>query len=976
MLAAPLSAQTGLTGGAIHGTVRNAAGDPIANIAVKLVDHESDIPRTVVTDAQGGYRFAALPLGTYRLGVSTAGYRPLEREGLRLAVGQAIVVDVTLAVARSETVSVEREAASIGNEGAAVGTRVGQTTVESLPANGRDFVAFSLLTPGVVSDRTPPTGPTSSSGLSFAGQSARANQVLVDGFENGDVYTGGVAAAFSQEAVREFQVLTASAPAEFGHASGGTVNTVTKSGTNDWRGSAFFFLRDQALNSKEHFEKTDVFGHAIDAPKAPFHQSQWGATLGGPLRKDRTVVFLALERLDVAASNFVTIDTGTAAALEAAGFPVELGSVPYSQGTWSALARVDHSFAPDHRLVVRAHLSDRTNENVEPFGGIVARSHGAVQLRTDSGVVLAASDLFPSGWLNEARLMVVRGNQAVYGLDPLCDNECRDVHEGGPDVTLPGLAVVGRQLNTPQVRKNLDLLVADTVTRSYGRHTLKAGFDLELVWRDGEFAQDFGGRYTFTALPAIPGLVARPLTSLEAFEQGLPAVYNQGYGTTTASGRSRLFSVFAQDRWRPSSRLVLEAGLRYQHYALGLAPVTVSDLRGSTYTYEVPNRADLAPRLSLTFDPTGHGRTSFRGAYGVFHQDPLLAVAFVTDFANGQTLRFLRTGLPLSAEAWRSPGRRLTEPSSPFPSLVQVASSGFRVPYSRQLSVGWTQELGHALSLNVDGLAVRSSRLIGVLDYNPLVPALGPGQRPNDADARAGSSAPVNHFSNYGEGWYRGLVLGLRKRLSHGFEAQVSYTLSDAQDTVSELFGQANIAEDPGLGRDPQDPTGLPRGFDPGAGRGPAAVDQRHRIVLSGLCQLPWRLQLSGMLTAGSGRPFTALSGVDSNGDGLAATDRARRDPQDPASRVGRDSELLPGTATVDARLSRRFALPRGASVEALVEAFNLFNRVNYSDVNNVFGPGAFPDQPQRDSAGRVTYGRYTKAYAPRQVQLAARLSF
>jgi hypothetical protein len=849
-------------------------------------------------------------------------------------------------------------------------------SIEGLPANGRDFVAFSLLTPGVVAERAPPTGPTTSSGLSFAGQRARSNHVMVDGFDNDDVYTGAVAASFSQEAVREFQVLAASAPAEFGHASGGTVNTVTKSGTNEWHGSAFFFLRDRALNSKERFEKYDVLGNPIDAPKAPFHQDQWGATLGGPIRKDRTFAFLSLERLDADASNFVTIDDGTAAALEASGFPVELGSVPYAQGTWSGLLKLDHGFAPDHRVTVRAHLSDRTNENVEPFGGIVARSRGAVQLRTDWGVAVAASDVFDSGWLNEARLQVLSGSQAVYGLDPRCGGACRDVDQGGPEVTLPGLAVVGRQLNTPQIRRNLDLQVADTLTRAVGRHTVKAGFDLDLVWRDGEFAQDFGGRYVFTAIPAIPGVSAGPLTSLEAFEAGLPALYVQGYGTTTASGRSRLVSVFAQDRFRPTSRLAVEAGLRYQRYALGIPPVAVSDLGGATYVFEVPDRGDLAPRLSFSFDPTGTGRNSVRGSYGVFHEDPLLAVAFVTDFVNGRTVRLLRGGLPLAAEAWRSPGHRLPLPSSPFPSVVQVASPGFRVPYSRQLSIGWTQALGRDVTLSVDGLAVRSHRLIGVVDYNPLLPALGPGRRPNDSGDQAGTSASVNQFNSVDRGWYRGLVVAVRKRPSHGFEALASYTLSEAEDTSSDMFGQANIAEDPGFGRDPHDREGPPLGFDTGPSRGPSAVDQRHRFVLSALGRLPWGLQLSGILTVGSGRPFTALSGVDSNGDGVAATDRARRDPQDAASRVGRNAERLPGTATLDARLSRSIALSRDASLEMMVEAFNLFDRVNYSEVNNVFGPGAFPEEPQRDSAGRVTYGRYTRAYPPRQVQLAARFSF
>jgi Carboxypeptidase regulatory-like domain/TonB dependent receptor len=971
-----LHAQTGLTGGSLQGSVRDGSGAGLAGALVTLVEEGTGIVRTTSTDAEGRYVLPALAVGTHRLRVAAPGFKAWEREGLLAAVGRALVVDVGLVLAASEAVTVHREGTSDGNQGAAVAALTEARSIDGLPANGRDFVAFSLLSPAVVSERTPPTGPTASSGLSFAGQRARANHVMVDGFDNDDAYTGAVAAAFSQEAVREFQVLAASAPAEFGHAAGGTVNTVTKSGSNDWHGSAFFFLRDSTLNSKEHFEKFDVFGNPVDAPKGPFHQAQWGATLGGPLRKDRTFAFLSFERRSLDAANFVNIDEGVAAALEAAGFEVALGSAPYAQRDWSALAKIDHTFTPNHRLTVRGHLSDRTNENIEPFGGIVARSHGAVQLRRDFGIAAATTDVFSSGWVNEGRLQLVHGDQDIYGLDPACGGPCRDVHQGGPEVTLPGLAVAGRQLNSPQLRGNLDLQLADTLTRSLGRHAIKAGFDIDLIWRDGGLAQDFGGRYVFTALPAIPGLVSRPLSPFEAFDQGLPALYFQGYGGTTASGTTRLYSVFAQDRFRVQPWLTVEAGLRYQRYALGLAPVAVSDLDGTTLTYEVPDRGDLAPRLSITVDPSGQGRTSLRASYGLFHEDPLLITALVTEIVNGHNLRLLRASLPLSAQAWRSPDHRLPEPSTPFPSVVQVAGPGFGVGYARQLSVGFTQQLGRDITLSLDALSVRGHRLLGIVDYNPLVPALGPGRRPNDRDGRAGSTTSVNQFLNYGEGWYRGLAISLRKRMGHGFEALASYTLSDADDTVSDMVGQVNVTEDPGRGRDLQDPAGAPLGFDPGPFRGPSAVDQRHRFVLSALGRLPWKLELSGIVTVGSGRPFTALSGVDSNGDGLTVTDRARRDPRDPATRVQRNGERLPGTATVDARLSRRFALPRNTALEVLVEAFNLANRVNYTDVNNIFGPRSFPDEPQRDELGRVTYGGYTKAGAPRQVQIAARLSF
>jgi len=270
---------------------------------------------------------------------------------------------------------------------------------------------------------------------------------------------------------------------------------------------------------------------------------------------------------------------------------------------------------------------------------------------------------------------------------------------------------------------------------------------------------------------------------------------------------------------------------------------------------------------------------------------------------------------------------------------------------------------------------VRGKRQIGPIDFNPLVTALGPGRRPNDVGGIAGTSATITQLTNYGESWYRGITVSGHWR-SARWEAQASYTLSKAEDLGNDIIFATNVAEDPGLGRDPADPGGLPLGFDPHAFRGPAVVDQRHRFVASAVAELPWRLRLSGIVTLASGRPYTALAGVDFNGDGLPATDRARGVATDPASRVGRNHGLTPGFASVDVRLARRIDVPRHMALELLAEAFNLLNRANFSDVNNTFGPGAFPSAPQLDTLGRASYGLATKAYAPRQVQLSARVSF
>ena len=180
--------------------------------------------------------------------------------------------------------------------------------------------------------------------------------------------------------------------------------------------------------------------------------------------------------------------------------------------------------------------------------------------------------------------------------------------------------------------------------------------------------------------------------------------------------------------------------------------------------------------------------------------------------------------------------------------------------------------------------------------------ALGPGRRPNDIAGIAGTSTNVSHFADFGETWYRGLLLSATRRFGARGDARVSYTWSSAEDNVSRFAGQV---DDNGLGRNPADLSGLPLAFDPDREKGPADTDQPHRLVLSGTWRGPWRLTLSGIVTAASGIPFTPLAGADINGDGMPTADRARANLVDPAAAVGRNSERLPWQSTVDMRAAR-----------------------------------------------------------------------
>jgi hypothetical protein len=974
--------QARMTGADVRGTVRDQTGGAMPGVTVTATNLETNVARTAVSDGEGRFTIPALPPGRYRVGAEISGFVPQARE-VPLALGQLADLDFSLRVAGGqEEVVVTAEAPVVDPTHTAVSTVVGQQQIENLPINGRNFISFSVITPGVSTDRTPEQGAAATSGLSFTGQRARSNNIMVDGLDNNDLVVGSVRATFSQEAIREFQVLTNSYSAEFGKASGGIVNIVTKSGTNELHGNAFLFFRDESLNARAHFEKSDVFGNPIDRPKAPYSQKQWGATLGGPLRKDRTFFFLSFERNDSTASNFVNIDPTAAAILRTAGFPVELGNVPYDFRSTELLGKVDHQWRPNHSLVLRANWSDTTNENVEPFGGIVARSRGAVQLRTDWSLAASETDILGPHWVSEARLQWGHQHQDINSLDPNCGGPCgSDESKGGPTLEVTGVASVGRQRFTPQPRTNDRFQATETLSFLRGDHSAKAGLDFNWIDnRNTRLPLAVGGRYIFSALPAIPGLLPTPITAIQAVALGLPAAYVKGYGNSGSDYGYKDVSLFVQDDWRINSRLTLKPGLRYQKQFWDKASYTVSNVGGTTFSYDFPSdNNDIAPRLAAAWDPKGDGKTSVHAAYGLFYDNQISGVSAITRIIDGRNgIRTLVAIFPSSLAAWNAPGHNLPEPATPYPSLVISIDPAMKTPYAHQAAAGVDRQLGRDLSIAVNGLWVRGKNQLGSIDYNPTVSALGPGRRPNDVGGRAGTSATVLQYTSFGETWYKGLTLSVNKRFATRSQLLASYTLSKAEDTSTDFQG-ASVVQDQGVGRNPADPTGLPLGFDASRERGPATHDQRHRFVLSGFYRFPLDIQLSTIVTAASGRPFNPLAGADLNGDGNGGAfppDRARRNPADPGTSVGRNSGTMKGQFNVDARLSKRFGMGRRANLEAIVEAFNLFDRTNFSEINNVFGVGAFPDNPQRDSQGRVTYGLYQQALPPREVQLAVKVAF
>jgi outer membrane receptor for Fe3+-dicitrate len=288
------------------------------------------------------------------------------------------------------------------------------------------------------------------------------------------------------------------------------------------------------------------------------------------------------------------------------------------------------------------------------------------------------------------------------------------------------------------------------------------------------------------------------------------------------------------------------------------------------------------------------------------------------------------------------------------------------------VSAGIDHRITAAITGSANVLYVRGFNQLGTIDYNPVVPALGPGRRPEDTGGIAGTSASVLQYTSYGETWYRGLTLSVSGRFRAGHQFLASYTLAKAEDNSTD-FQSAFIPQNNGRGRDRNNPTGLPVAFDPDEERGASAQDQRHRLVISGLFMLPAKLRLSGIATLASGRRYTILAGSDLNGDGDGGApppDRARRIPADPATSLARNTGKLPGHAVVDVRLSRLLRVQSRLRIDALMEVFNLFNRTNFTEINTIFGSGAYPSGPVSG------FGSFEQAGPPRQVQIGLRVDF
>ncbi|HEV2802503.1 MAG TPA: TonB-dependent receptor [Pyrinomonadaceae bacterium] len=912
-------AQQTVTSATLGGRVEDESGAGIRGAVVVAVHLDTQQQRSTTSDEAGRYRFLYLPVGDYQLTAEQQGFAPTRRR-LTLTVGQTLDAPLQLTVAGlTETVSVsESDVPVIEIARTQIAETILPRDADTLPLNGRNYLDLALLVPGVSrtntgsNQRFAETSAVPGTGLSVAGQRNLNNTFILDGLSANDDAADLAGTFYSQEVVREFQVITSGGMTEFGRASGGIVNIITQSGTNALRGRLYGFARNQRFDAR----------NPLAPARDPLTQAQYGVSLGGALRPGRTFFFTNFEQTRRQDATVVTISPANVAAvntrldaLNYRGARIQTGLLPSSSDATNLFGRLDHELTARQHLTARYSLYHIEATNARNVGGLNAASRGSALDNRDHTFALAHVATLSPVALNEARFQFTRSRLRA----PVNDTSA-------PAVNIAGVANFGTATFSPLARA-LDVFEAtEAFTIRHGAHTFKAGGQFLLNRVDVLFPGATGGVYTFS--------------SLANFQAGRYINYQQAFGAPSQFQSNPNLGLFAQDEWRVRDNLTINAGLRYDAQFLPTPIETDTN--------------NFAPRLGLAYAPDD-GRTVLRASLGLYYDRiPLRATSNALQ-RNGVNYRvavlsFGQTGAPVF------PATLDTFPPGLLTAITTIDPK-IENSYSTQASLQLERELFAHTSATVGYLHLRGRHLI--LSRNVNVPTLSAAEAAARGVANLGRPdsrfANVSRFESSGESTYDALTVSLNRRPARGMSLRLSYTLSKAIDTSGNFFFST-----------PQN------NFNLRDERGLSDNDQRHRLTFSGSLEAPpadgqdaslWRratrgFQLSYIFTYASPLPFNIQTGTDRNND---------TNPNDRPLGVGRNTGRGFDFASLDLRLSRRFRLTERVRLEALAEGFNVFNRANLQLPNNVFGTGQTPN---------ANFRTPTAAADPRQLQFGLRLDF
>jgi len=944
VLAIAASARADVTRFDLSGTVADATGGVLPGVTVTLKNADTGFIRSTATDDQGRYSFAALnPTGRWTISVELQGFAPQNREGLEFQANTKPEINFRLGVGTlQEAVTVQASAPLIRTRESELSTILDTKQVENLPTNGRNFLSLLQTSGSVV-----PTGATSSSNISVNGQGTRMANFVADGVSmtgreirtvNGEFGGGN---GLSIDVIKELQVITNGFKAETGQTGAGTISVVTKSGTNTLSGSAYGFWRPTDL----------VAANLLTGLKTTQKRQQFGGTIGGPLKKDRTHYFANYEDTNI---DDVVVVTSVLAP----------GTFPAPQTQRQGFLKLNHRF-DDHNAFDARYSFNRNKQEGQSVGGLNTYDRRSnTEGRTDAFNTSLVSN-FGANKVNEVRFRYTFDVVDFYS--PLTASSgvasrTPDFSNAPVTVTYNGVGMLGTNPSFPQnlVEKRAQWVDHFSIVR--GSHQLKAGVDVIGSWRFVTFFNNFAGTYTFAQGTKFPFNASDPAT--------LPFQFTQTFGTSGLNFKDYMAGVFAQDDWEVTRGLTLNAGVRWDKDSL----------------FQGDNN-NVAPRIGFAWNVGGTTRTVVRGNTGIFY-DTLESSAINRESNTGpvgQTTIDLRQGDPLfptfpnRLSAFPS-GAATVARATVYVPIFQgpdfpggIGDNFHRVaPHFFNTNLGVQHEIGPDWAVSADYTRVYGYDMLVTWDTNapPYFP-LGPGQTRTvaQADALRPLGVPNRIGGPYGIGFtgfrslylqfngghteYNALKLGLTKRLSHHYDVQTSYTLGRARGDVDNFRLSNSFV--PGL-------TAI--GGDRSYQWGPSDTDTPHVFVLSGMYEAPLGLRVGTIVFARSGFPYTGVVGQDSNGDGFSAnTSFGDR----PAS-LSRNSFRYPATVTLDTSVAYDVKLAGANRVELRFDVFNLLNRTNVSSVNNIIG--------LNPSAPPATFGTITAVRDQRQAQVAVRYRF
>jgi hypothetical protein len=909
------------TTAAIRGQVADSTGAVVAGATLTLINVGTGTSRSTNSLDTGAYAFDVVAVGTYKLTAVKEGFSTKVVDGIVVTVGTTAAVDIALSVgSTSEQVIVQGEIPLVDTNESHVGTVVDERAVHDLPLQSRQFLSVAVLTPGVTLVQN--GDPTALNRLmpSIGGSRARYTNFNVDNADDNEDLDGGLLQTISLEAVQEFQVITHRFSAEQGRAGYGIINVLTKSGSNQFHGSAFEFFRDKALNWKTHTEDIN------DSPKSSYRRNQFGGSFGGPIVKDRMFGFFAIEKLKQ-----TTIDIVDTGGID----PTQDGSFDVPQTLFTVLGKVDGDITKNNHASLR--YSREHNSDVSGASNRIPKSAWGSNVNTyNTGVFNLTSIIGPtkvnqftgefSSWRNE--------------LPP---------NSIGPTLNFPNGVVLGQAPCCPQATTLTKMQVRNTfslITTGKGTHNLK--FGAEYV-----HTRHPGGTYNVQKTPQYTFLensLTAPVGTI---------LYLIGQGVFEFNSFNRV-GLFVQDDWKVSRKLTLNLGLRWDYYS----GVAFNQSYSQTYNFlqtVLPGFAgrqtqspagNIGPRIGFAYDPAGDGKTVIRGGYGYYYNFPILTSFFTMIERNPDPLRlgYYVVDTSTNQSGIQNPDGSLFQYGQPLPpnqlgpsplpledSVVDPRSIN---PRYQHFTIGFERQLSSKTVVGADFIWSRGDHTPFANSIN-RIPAVGV-DRPFAAD---GYNFPIRVEDTSGQSRYKALNISMNHNYSRNLQLTAWYTYSTCGS-----FGV--IASDQGFDNFPinqNDPHNR-QGF------GPCQFDPNHKFVISPIFSLPKGFQIASITRFTSGRAYNIKAGVDLNGDGVN---------NDLPAGV---SHINSGTGAnffqADVRVSKIFHLPREyGQIEGIFEMYNIFNNRNPSQYDGnmqstSFGqPASFAGDPLQPEQRLIQLG-------------------